>query len=242
MVVFSNTDIGLKRNENQDRVWADMICDDACAVVLCDGMGGENAGSRASQLTVDFVSERIKRGFREDVGRGAVRNLMVSSIISANTLVRDEAKSDVNKHGMGTTCVSAIVHNDTAYIINVGDSRAYHIFGDNIQQITKDHTYVRALIDNGEITEEEGAVHPGRNAITRAIGAESSITPDFFEIPLQKNSILLLCSDGLYGFGDDVSIAEIIVNNPKNKVCDLLIDYALKNGGRDNITVGLIIG
>jgi protein phosphatase len=192
-------------------------------------------------MTVDFVTERLRLGFRDDVNRNTVRNLMVTSLIAANSLVFDEANDDPNKHGMGTTCVSVIVHNERAYIINVGDSRAYHIFGDNIQQITKDHTYIRALLEEGEITPEEARVHPNRNAITRAIGAEAGIIPDYFELDLQKDSILLLCSDGLHSYGDDVSIAEIIVNNPVTRACDALIDYALRNGGADNITVGLII-
>ncbi|MCL1831591.1 MAG: Stp1/IreP family PP2C-type Ser/Thr phosphatase [Oscillospiraceae bacterium] len=241
MRFFSKTDIGKKRTENQDRVWAGQLSGEAVAIVLCDGMGGENAGSRASQMTVDFVSERISEGFRADVNRNTIRNLMVTSIVAANALVFDEAFSDVNKHGMGTTCVAVIVHNERAYIINVGDSRAYHIFGDNCQQITKDHTYIRALLDEGEITPEEARVHPNRNAITRAIGAEAGIVPDYFEIDLHKDSILLLCSDGLHSYGDDTAIAEIIVNNPRNKACDLLVDYALKKGGTDNITVGLIV-
>jgi protein phosphatase len=206
-------------------------------------MGGENAGSRAAQLTVEFIAERFRQGFRGDVTRNAIRNLMVTALVAANSQVWDEAHSDVNKRGMGTTCVAAIVHNERAYIINVGDSRAYHIFDDNLQQITKDHTYVRILMDSGDITEEESRVHPSRNAITRAIGAESSITPDYFEIELYKNkqSILLFCSDGLHGYGDDAAIAEIIVNNPKNKACDLLIDYAIQTDGRDNITVALVV-
>ncbi|MDR0197460.1 MAG: Stp1/IreP family PP2C-type Ser/Thr phosphatase [Oscillospiraceae bacterium] len=242
MRVFSKTDIGNRRYENQDRVWADVLGESgAVAVVLCDGMGGEKAGSRASQLAVDFISGRIKKGFRDDITRNTIRNLMITSVIAANSLVFDESCIDDKKQGMGTTCVAAIAHKETAYIVNVGDSRAYHIFGDGIQQITKDHTYIRTLIEEGKITEEESRFHPDRNAITRAIGAESGITPDYFELDLQKESILLLCTDGLHSYGDDAKIAEIIVNNPKNKVCDLLIKYALKNGGRDNITAALIV-
>ncbi|MCL1904328.1 MAG: Stp1/IreP family PP2C-type Ser/Thr phosphatase [Oscillospiraceae bacterium] len=255
MRVYSKTDIGTKRAENQDRIWTGALSETAYAIVLCDGMGGENAGSRASQVTVDFIAERFKKGFREDntdeeyfsadnaggFNRNTIRNLMITSLIAANSQVFGEAFADVNKRGMGTTCVSAIVHNEVAYIINVGDSRAYHIFGDNIQQITKDHTYIRTLIEEGEITIEESKTHPNRNAITRAIGAESSITPDYFEIDLHKESILLLCSDGLHSYGNDVEIAEIIVNNPKNKVCDLLVEYAIAKGGKDNITAAILV-
>jgi len=241
MRVYSKTDIGTKRTENQDRVKTETLLNGAVAVILCDGMGGEKAGSRASQLTVDIMSERITRGFRDDVDRNSIRNLLITSVIAANSMVFEEATSDENKHGMGTTCVAAIVHNERAYIINVGDSRAYHIFDDGIQQITKDHTYIRTLIEEGKITEEESKTHPDRNAITRAIGAEHGILPDYFELDLYKESIILLCSDGLHAYGSDAEIAEIIVNNPKSKVCDLLITYAIENGGRDNITAALIV-
>ena len=240
MKCFSKTDIGLKRSENQDRVFTDTIDDSAAIVILCDGMGGENAGSVASQMTIDFMTDRIKKGFRANAGRNYLRNLLITSVTAANSLVYDRATKESDKYGMGTTCVAGIVYDNRAYIINVGDSRAYHIFDDNIQQITKDHTYVRKLIERGEITEEESRVHPDRNRITRAVGAEREITPDYFEIDLEDGNILLFSSDGLHSYGDDAEIAEIIVNNPIGKSCDLLIDYALGNGGRDNVSVALV--
>ncbi len=240
MKVFSKSDIGKKRTENQDRVWSGALSEDAVAVILCDGMGGENAGGLASQMTIDFISDRINKGFRTDINRNSLRNLLITSVNAANSLVYDKARSGEEYKGMGTTCVCAVINQDRAYIINIGDSRAYHIFDDNIQQITKDHTYVRKLIEDGQITEEESKKHPDRNCITRAVGAEANITPDYFELDLYEDSILLLCSDGLHAYGDDIKIAEIIVNNPINKSCDLLIDYALETGGRDNITVAVV--
>ena len=246
MKVFSKSDIGKKRSENQDRVWTSALGGDAAAAVLCDGMGGENAGSFASETTVNFISERIKRGFREDLSRNSIRNLLITSVTAANNLVFDLAEFDHEMFGMGTTCISVIVHNERAYIINVGDSRVYHVFSDeksssfNIQQITKDHSYINKLIEDGQITEEESKNHPKRNCLTRAVGAEAMITPDYFELDLRQDSILMLCSDGLHSYGEDVDIAEIIVNNPVNKICDRLIEYALKNGGRDNITVAVV--
>lgn len=240
MKVFSKSDIGKKRTENQDRIWTSVLNEDAVAVILCDGMGGENAGSMASQTTVDFMAERIKKGFRPDINRNSLRNLLITSVTAANSLVYDKAKNDETLHGMGTTCVCAVIFKNRAYIINVGDSRAYHIFDDNIQQVTKDHTYIRKLIEDGQITEEESRRHPDRNCITRAVGAEINITPDYFELDLTENSILLFCSDGLHSYGSDIKIAEVIVNNPISKACDLLIDYALENGGRDNISVSIV--
>lgn len=241
MKVYSATHIGNIRSENQDRVWTDELGEDAVAIVLCDGMGGENAGSCASEMTIELMADRIKKGFRPNASRNVIRNLLITSVTAANSMVYDKARKDETKKGMGTTCVAAIVYNERAYIINVGDSRAYCIFEDNVQQITKDHTYVRRLIEKGEITEEEGKTHPDKNCITRAVGAEIDITPDYFELDVEKDYILLLCSDGLHSYGEDVEIAEIVANNPIGKGCNLLIDYALKNGGRDNVTVGLVL-
>ena len=239
---FSKSDIGLVRLENQDRVWTGALGEneEAVALVVCDGMGGENAGSCASQMTLDLMRERLEGGFRPSNNRNFIRNLLITSVTAANSLVFDRAKTEPDKRGMGTTCVAAIVCNERAYIINVGDSRCYHIFDESIQQITKDHTVIRKLIERGEITEEESKTHPRRNSITRAVGAAREITPDYFEIDLEQGHCLLLCSDGLHSYGDDAEIAGIIVNNPIQKCCDLLIDYALANGGRDNTTVALI--
>lgn len=241
MKCYYKTDIGLVRSENQDRVWAETLGEDAVAVIVCDGMGGENAGSVASQMTVDFMADRLRKGFRENLSRNYIRNLLITSVTAANSLVYDKATKEPDKAGMGTTCVGGIIYGSRAYLINVGDSRAYYLYGDAMQQLTKDHTYVRKLIDRGEITEEESKTHPDRNKITRAVGAERSITPDYFEIDLEEESMLLFCSDGLHSYGEDTEIAEITVTNPIGKVCDLLIDYALGNGGRDNVSVAVVL-
>ncbi|MDR1754975.1 MAG: Stp1/IreP family PP2C-type Ser/Thr phosphatase [Eubacterium sp.] len=237
MKLFSKSDIGKKREENQDRVWFGMLGENAAAIVLCDGMGGENAGSRASQMTVDFMNERLVKGFKSGLSDNSIRNLLITGVNGANSLVFRKSGEEEAFRGMGTTCIGALIIDRRAYIINVGDSRVYHIFGDNIQQITKDHTYIRKLIDDGQITEEESYTHPERNCITRAIGADEYITPDYFELDLRDDSILLFCSDGLHSYGSDSDIAEIIVNSPINKACDLLVNYALDKGGSDNISV-----
>ena len=151
MKFFTKTDIGLCRDENQDRVWAQTIGenDEAVALVVCDGMGGENAGSCASQMTVDLMSSRIKDGFRVSNNRNFIRNLLITSVTAANSLVYDRSNSEPDKRGMGTTCVAAVVYEQRAYIINVGDSRCYHIFDRNMQQIThRDTPPYRAGQDN----------------------------------------------------------------------------------------------
>lgn len=243
MKIFSKTDIGLLRDENQDCVWSEMLSDSSCAAVLCDGMGGEAHGGLASKMAVDVISKRIKENFTEYMNRNSVRNLLITAVTAANSIVVDTASREPLGTVMGTTCVAAILSNGLAYIVNVGDSRGYHLFTNEdsecIQQITKDHSHVRDLIDRGEITEEQAKNHPDRNKITRAIGAESSITPDYFEIEMAQGDMLLLCSDGLSSYGDDLDILDICFEYPPERVCDELINYANGNGGHDNISVAL---
>lgn len=242
MKIYTKTDIGLVRTENQDSVWGAMLSPNVCAAVLCDGMGGESEGGLASTIAVDVVSKRIAENFNEKMSRNSVRNLLITSVVAANTFVWDTARTKV-RQVMGTTCVAAIVFGGTAYIVNVGDSRAYHLFtqGDDecIRQITKDHTHVQDLLDRGEITEEMVKTHAERHKITRAIGADDSVTPDYFEMPMEPGDKLLLCSDGLSSYGDDMDILDICFDNKSENCCDELIRYALKNGGHDNVSVAL---
>ena len=244
MEIFSKTDIGLVRNENQDCVWSEMLSNSACAAVLCDGMGGEHEGGLASKITGELISRRIREGFNELMNRYSVRNLLITSVIAANSLVWETAQSKIHEV-MGTTCVACIVFGGVAYIVNVGDSRAYHLFTQDddecIQQITKDHSHVRELIDLGEITEEQAKTHPKRSKITRAIGAESSVTPDYFELELAPEDMVLMCSDGLTSYGDDLDILDICFDSKPRDCCGNLVDYANNKGGHDNVSVALIL-
>lgn len=244
MNIFTKTDIGLVRTENQDNVWGEMLSETACAAVLCDGMGGESEGGLASKLAVDLIAERIKQNFSESMSKNSVRNLLITSVVAANSVVWDTAKMHAHEV-MGTTCVACIVFGGTAYIVNVGDSRGYQLFTDDdsecIRQITKDHSHVRELVDRGQITEEEARTHPKRNKITRAIGAESDVTPDYFELPLGAEDMILLCSDGLSAYGDDMDILDICFDSEPEECCDNLVKYANKNGGHDNVSVALVV-
>lgn len=243
MKIFTDTDIGLVRTENQDSVWGEMLSPRACAAVLCDGMGGESEGGLASTISVDVISRRIKENFNEMMNRNSVRNLLITSVIAANAFVWDTSRMRVHEV-MGTTCVATIVFGGTAYIVNVGDSRAYHLFtqGDDecIRQITKDHTHVQDLLDRGEISEERIKTHPDRHKITRAIGAEDTVTPDYFELPLNPGDRILMCSDGLSSYGDDMDILDVCFDTEAENCCEALIRYALRRGGNDNISVALI--
>ena len=243
MNIYTQTDIGLVRTENQDSVWGEMLTPTACAAVLCDGMGGESEGGLASTIAVDVVSKRIKENFNEMMSKNSVRNLLITSVIAANSFVWDTARSKIHEV-MGTTCVATIVFGGTAYIVNVGDSRAYHLFSrgndECIRQITKDHTHVQDLLDRGEITEDRLKTHPERHKITRAIGADESVTPDYFELPLSPGDRILMCSDGLSSYGDDLDILDVCFDSKPENCCEDLIRYALKKGGHDNVSVALI--
>lgn len=243
MNVYSKTDIGLQREENQDTVWSERLSDTACAAVLCDGMGGEQSGGLASQMAVDIISKRIKESFSEMMNKNSVRNLLITAVCAANSIVYETAQRDFDKCVMGTTCVAAIVFGGCAYIVNVGDSRAYHLFtsGEDecIRQVTRDHSHVRELVERGEITEEQAKTHPKRNKITRAIGADSGVTPDYFELDVKDGDMLLLCSDGLSSYGDDMDILDICFEVRREDCPEALVRYANNNGGHDNVSVAL---
>ena len=242
MKIYTKTDIGLVRSENQDSVWGEMLGENCSAAVLCDGMGGESEGGLASSIAVDVISRRIKESLSPMMNRNSIRNLLITAAVAANSIVWETAKEHSHEV-MGTTCVAAVVLGTTAYIINIGDSRAYHLFTSEedecIRQITKDHSHVRELVDRGEITEEQAKLHPDRNKITRAIGAEEMVTPDYFELELAEGDMLLLCSDGLSSYGDDMDILDICFEYRPEDICGKLVDYANGNGGHDNISVAL---
>lgn len=117
---------------------------------------------------------------------------------------------------------------------------AISFFDDNMQQVTKDHTYIRKLIEKGIITYEESKTHPDRNRITKAVGAQPFITPDYFELDVKKDDMLLFCSDGLSSYAEDTKIAEVIAGAPIAKCCEQLVEYVNKHGGRDNVTVAVV--
>lgn len=245
MEIYTKTDIGLERTENQDSVWGEMLSNTVCAAVLCDGMGGESDGGLASSLTVDVISKRIKESFTENMSKNSIRNLLITSVIAANSIVYEESLKRSVRFVMGTTCVAAIVFGGSAYIVNVGDSRAYQIYStetdDCIRQITKDHSRVQELVDRGRIPPEEAKNHPATNIITRAVGVGADVTPDFFEVELTAGQKLLLCSDGLSTYGDDFDIMDICIYSKSNEACEKLISYANGNGGHDNASVAFIV-
>lgn len=240
MNVVAKTDIGLKRTENQDRVKFCALASNAAVAVLCDGMGGQNAGSEASETAVNIVYDRIVSGFRKDSDSKSIKNLLVSAVCAANAVIFNAAEDDNAKLGMGTTCVAVLVLENIAHFVNVGDSRAYILEDDRMIQVTSDHTIVRFLYERGQIEEKDIKVHPQRNYITKAVGVAFHVEPDYFEVEMKPHTRVLLCSDGLSNACTDDEICEIVKNKALEEAAGMLIQSALDHGGKDNITLALI--
>jgi len=237
--VYSDTNIGLIRDENQDRVRTVVLGEDAVFAVVCDGMGGENAGSEASEKAIGIIYDRVTKVYRSDCNAESVRSLLISSAMTANAVIFDMAASNMNKKGMGTTCVAALRRGNRLHVISVGDSRVY-LIGNGIAQITKDHSVVMQMYENGEISKEEIKDHPRRNYITKAIGVTPSLTPDYFAVDVDDDSVIMLCSDGLTNHCDENAILRAAKSTSAEELSAKLIKLALDDGGKDNITVAVI--
>ena len=236
MQIFSKTDRGRVRTDNQDAYFAGKITDDAVFAVVCDGMGGANAGNVASELAVRHISEYVIRSYRDGMDMTDTEKTLKNAIVSANISLYDKAVNNAELAGMGTTAVAAFVKDGTAVIAHVGDSRIYLVNGE-IKQLTRDHSVVQSLIESGKITPEDANVHPRKNVITRALGAEENVAVDSDCLNLSNGDTLLLCSDGLTNFLDDKDILKVFQNNDISAVAERLVEEANENGGGDNITV-----
>ncbi|MBQ3885961.1 MAG: Stp1/IreP family PP2C-type Ser/Thr phosphatase [Ruminococcus sp.] len=233
------TDIGLKRDENQDAVRCEYYGHNILAVV-CDGMGGERAGKEASTLAIEEFFQRFSAGYTESMGDEEIRKLLVSCMSAANSVIYTRARLDFKNFGMGTTCVAAFVNSKSAFIANVGDSRAYLITDKKLLRITTDHNVASLLFEQGKITEEEIEDHPQKHMLVRAVGVEKTVLPDTFILDYEDKISLLLCSDGLSGYCSDDEIYDVILNSTFDDVADELINLALSKGGRDNVTVAVV--
>ncbi len=239
MKYVSATDIGLMREENQDMVKVDDLYGNVLAVV-CDGMGGERAGQEASRIAIREFFQRFNDGYSPYLDTIGIRQLMTASVSAANSIIYTTARMDYRSFGMGTTCVGAYVNSEYIYIVNIGDSRAYYMDEKGLHQITSDHTYVNMLLEQGKIEPDEVYTHPKRNMLTKAVGVEKVIKPDFFRMKREEKFTLLLCSDGLSGYCSDEEIYDIMKSTPLDEVSKALVDLALSKGGRDNITLAVI--
>ncbi len=238
MQIYSKCDIGKVRHSNQDAFFAAEIERNAVFAIVCDGMGGANAGNVASETAVKIISEYIMRSYRLSMDTESTEKMIKNAIESANIEIYETALKNPELKGMGTTVVIAIAEGDRAVIAHVGDSRAY-LINDKIKQLTKDHSVVQSLVESGKITAEDAKVHPRKNVITRALGAEEKVMADIMHIPFGEGEKLLLCTDGLSSFIDEKTVFEILKKS-ETSVAEELVEKANANGGGDNITVVIL--
>lgn len=237
MKIVAKTDKGLVRENNQDAYAVGELPGEVAWAVVCDGMGGAAGGNIASALAVKVISDKITSSYNEKMRDSSIKNLLDSAITAANIEVYDMAYSRPDLKGMGTTVVAVVVRDNVAHIAHAGDSRAYLVNKDGVEQITVDHSLVQNLVDRGEITKEEAEHHPNKNVITRALGVDKRIDVDFSEIDMQENETLVLCTDGLSNCVNNFEMAEDIKDGQYYAFADRLVKRANKNGGNDNITV-----
>ena len=237
MIVSAKTDIGMKRSSNQDSFNYGQLDGGAVTwAVVCDGMGGMAAGNVASTTAVEVISNSFENNLSPKSSASAVRNLLKSSIESANARVYGMSMEDTELHGMGTTVVAVVVIKGVAYIAHAGDSRVYLYSNNKLTQLTTDHSVVQTLVEKGQLTEEEAKNHPNKNVITRALGVASYIDIDFEELEVAQGDSLLLCTDGLTNCIDDELIKLASSDNDFETLAERLVELANQNGGYDNIT------
>ena len=243
MYFYCLTDKGKVRTTNEDFAFASdkSVGSLGNLFIVADGMGGENAGDYASEFAVKKVVELLRSGEEEFIGKDEVVEQIRDSISEANWQRFEIARRDATKAGMGTTMVCATFLDGHLHVSNVGDSRLYVQRGKNLFQITLDHSYVQEMVRNGEITEEAAKHHKYKSRITRAVGAESMVKVDFFDIPVDDIDRVLMCTDGLTNMVSDEEISKVLSKDisPKQQA-QTLLTKALDAGGKDNVTIIVI--
>ena len=238
---FAKTDIGKAREMNQDYYYVSSPESNVQLYILADGMGGYNGGDVASKLAVETVKNYIENNFNKiEPQKEQILQLVKNAAEYANTAVYEKSKTSEDLQGMGTTLDICLIYNNKVYIGHVGDSRIYLIRKDIIRKLTKDHSYVKKLLEDGKITREEANHHPKKNMLIKALGCTEYVEPDIRARNIEKQDILLMCSDGLTNMVEESVIYKLVKENPQTAP-EKLVNLANEAGGYDNITVITII-
>lgn len=237
MISYGKTDIGMVRSMNQDSIFFSdkSIGNLPNLYIVADGMGGHKAGDYASAHAVEWFVEYVR-----DCQYQNPITILKTGIAKINDMLLEQSAAKPELKGMGTTFVAAVLLPDKVYVANIGDSRLY-VVGEEAKQITLDHSLVEELIRTGQLDRRRVRFHPEKNIITRALGTSNEAVPDFFEIHMEKNEKILLCSDGLTNMVEDDEIRDIVMQKTfVDKICDQLIERANYYGGKDNIGVVVV--
>jgi PPM family protein phosphatase len=228
------SDRGRKRSTNEDAFGYSI---EQGVFLVCDGMGGAAAGEVASSLAVD----EIMRVLTDRAPEVPLSSLIEHAVSVANEVIYSRAQSNSKLNGMGTTLVALVAEERRIQVLNIGDSRCYRLRAGNLEQITQDHSLVDEQVRLGRMSEAEAVRSPLRNVITRALGTQSRVTPDIFDLDAEPGDLFLLCSDGLIREVSDGGIEAILSDeNALDKKCTQLVNAANQAGGADNITCLLV--
>lgn len=240
MQLWGMTDAGNLRRQNQDAYALVSLGRDRALMVVCDGMGGAKSGNIASNMAIDVFVGEIRRSQKLAVSTERAEKILRAALELANKAVFEQSQLGDEYSGMGTTLVAALIMKNTAVIINVGDSRAYHFSPTGVKLVTRDHSIVEMMVQRGELTREQAKSYPGKNLITRAVGTEAEIAADVFVQELKRDDCLLLCSDGLSNeMADQEMLFEVAHGVRKSDCCQRLLNIAKNRGAPDNVTVTL---
>ena len=239
MKLAGKTDVGRVRQENQDDYRAGELPGGAVWALVCDGMGGAKGGREASQGACNVIENFFQEQYAQ-CGAGQEEQFLKKALLYANRFVFQKAAHEEALAGMGTTAVCALVRSGNVYLCHAGDSRAYLIRDGKLTQLTHDHSYVQELVDCGTITEEEAEHHPQKNIITKALGVDYRLEPEFTAAKLKWEDRLLLCTDGLTNMVPVEEMEELLAQGTFYDLPDRLIEAANAHGGSDNITALLL--
>jgi protein phosphatase len=236
------TDVGKRREIDEDSILAADLSfginsesNQFLLLAVADGMGGHAKGEEASKIALNTIARTVIPELHNNL---PFTKLLDQGIQNANQEILDFTEKHPESAGMGTTSVCALVKDDEVHLANVGDSRAYVVSHDEIRRVTKDHSYVQGLVDQGEITEAESREHPQKNVITKAVGISSSIESDTMRLKLAYDETLLLCCDGVIAHLTDEDIHKTIFDSPDPQTaCQKIVDLANERGGTDNISL-----
>lgn len=237
VTVGAKTDIGRVRDNNEDKHEFFIPSTDeetasrGLVFVVCDGMGGHEAGQIASELATKTFIDVYRNHPTEDPAEAAR-----SAVLAANRFVMDVARAIPSRKGMGTTMTVLLLVQDKAIVVQVGDSRAYRVRSDELAPLTTDHTWVEETVSAGLMTREQAEAHPYKHVLTRAIGTEPDVRCDVFEFDSQEGDRYLLCSDGVTNHVSDDAIRAALLSQGPAEAAWGIVSAALAGGGSDNAT------
>ncbi|KAA6230457.1 Stp1/IreP family PP2C-type Ser/Thr phosphatase (plasmid) [Chlorobium phaeovibrioides] len=233
--VFGMTDVGMKREGNED---AFLLLPEKHLYIVSDGMGGHNAGEVASQTAVDALQVFFDFNAIQPIPEESKEEVMINAVHEANRQVFEKGLSAPEYSGMGCTLLVAFIDKSTLHVCHVGDSRLYVIDKKKIIQVSTDHSVVMELVQAGQMTKAEARHSYLKNQLTQALGTSPVVRPEYIQRTLKKGDTVLLCTDGLWDMLSDEEIYTIVRKGAKpEEICSKLISKANEAGGNDNITV-----